>query len=368
MPGHNERNCQIRMSSSLWDQVGEIARELGFQDARGGHSALAREMIAAGVAKWTHSPYVCRSSRHMVLVTARGDIFYRQVQILHLNSQRERLPSSIEMKQEKRDYYHQKYRKLRTAKGKKERIPEELEWFQSQWLLNFLAVWNGRLEANDIDSFGQEPLSARTDLFGPTYKSADLEVHSMAGRFLTREITVALRDYVQWKEPKTPPFDRIDIPIDIPTANLEVCVVVDKGLFSALGVEPEAIANLALEFRNRESARFESQDVARYRELDFYGQAGRSDDEGAQEVGQQVSVLEARIKRILQTGEKRVSLSSGVSSVVSTLIPPDQFLYYKLRWPAPHLGIEVCVRWEKPVRKEEAKRGGIPPRSISVPA
>src|SRR5579872_5309125 len=113
MINRQERSCQIRMSSSLWNLVGEIAQELGYRDARGRHSAVIREMIAAAAAKWSHSPYVCRSARHTVFVTGEGNIFYRQTQILRLNTHRQKLPSVIEMKAEKRDYYHRRYRMLR---------------------------------------------------------------------------------------------------------------------------------------------------------------------------------------------------------------------------------------------------------------
>jgi hypothetical protein len=357
MAGQNERNCQIRMSPSLWKHVGEMAQEFGYQDRRGGHSPLIREVIATAVAKWVHSPYVCKSASHTVLVTDKGDMFYRQVQTLHLNFQRERLPSGIEMKQEKRDYYHQRYFKLRQeSQANNQAIPDELEWFQSRWLMNFLAVWNGRLEACDISSFRQEPLSSKVDSFGPTYKSADLEVHAMAGRFLTREITVGLQDYVQWKNNEAPTFDRLDIPIDIPTTNLEVCVVIDKRLFASLGVEAEAIANLALEFRNRESARFEGLDVAtRYRGVDLDAQPGRSGDEGEELVRSQIACLESRVIEILETknGDARQGFRfHNKDAIISALKKPKDFLFYLLRWPAPQLGIEVCVRWEKPVKME----------------
>src|SRR6266849_6053932 len=103
MAGRKERNCQVRMSASLWNLVGEIAQDLGHKDGRGRHSAVIREMIAASAANWTHSPYVCRSARHTVFVTKDGNIFHRQVQILRLNTRREKLPCTIEMKPEKRD-------------------------------------------------------------------------------------------------------------------------------------------------------------------------------------------------------------------------------------------------------------------------
>ncbi len=362
MPSQNERNCQIRMPSSLWNRLGEMAQELGRRDARGHHSTLIREMIAASVAKWMHSPYVCRSAHHTILVTEKGDLFLRQVQKLHLNTARERLPCVVEMKLEKRDYYHRKYqRRLQEGKrndGELGEIPSEFEWFQGQWLLNYFAAWNGRKDANDLNSFRELPLGAEVDAIGTTYKSADLEVHAMAGRFLTREIVVGLQDYVQWKESNTPNFDRIDIPIDIPTTDLQVCVVVDKRLFASLKVETEGIANLSLEFRNRESARFEGKDVAAwYPEIGFSDQFGRSiDDEGADQALRDVAALRGRVAAILEgtAGDGHlVTRSTNRAAIISALKkPPTDFLFYRLQWPAPHLGIEVCVRWEKPAKAD----------------
>lgn len=351
MAGRKERNCQIRMSSSLWNLVGEIAQELGYKDARGRHSTVIREMIAAGAAKWIHSPYVCRSARHTVFVTKEGNIFYRHVQILRLNTRREKLPCAIEMKPEKRDYYHRKYRESR------HKTPDELEWFQRQWLLNYFATWNGKKDLDELEPFRERPLSSHIDAFGTTYKSADLAVDAVGGRFLTREIIVGLRDYVQWKEPNTPIFDRIDIPIDIPTSDFEVSVIIDQTLFETLEIQEEEVANLALEFRNRESARFEGKEVALYPEIGIEEQYGRSpDDEGANEMLRRVRLLRERIGAILETrtsSGQKVADFADKTAITSSLRPPEHFLFYRLLWPAPHLGIEACVHWEKPVARKK---------------
>jgi hypothetical protein len=347
------------MSSSLWNVVGEIAQELGYQDARGRHSPVIREMIAAAAARWTHSPYVCRSARHTVYVAKDGSVFLRQVEILRLNARREKLPCVIEMKPEKRDYYHRNYRSLKGLK----KIPKDLDefkWFNDQWLINHFAVWSGKNEANDLESFGQKPLSSYVDTFGPTYKSADLPVHALGGRFLTREITAGLRDYVQWREqsPATrgswvDTFDRIDIPVDIPTSDLEVCVVVDLDLFAYMDIPPDQIANLALEFRNREAARFEGKEVALYPETRIEEQFGRSPtDEGVDEMALRIRRLRHRILAILDsttTDGRKVLDHADKEGITAALRQPQNFLFYWLRWPSPHLGIEACVRWEKPV-------------------
>lgn len=351
-----ERNCQIRMSPSLWNLVGEIAQELGYQDSRGRHSAVIREMIAASAAKWTHSPYVCRAAYHTIFVTKNGDIFFRQVQNLRLNTPREKLPCFVEMKPEKREYYHRKYREELGNKSSKRRPrkaehADEFNWFLSRWLLNYFAVWSGKKDPEDLESFQHRPLSSHVDTFGTTYKNADLGVHALGGRFLTREITVGLRDYVQWKEPNTPIFDRIDIPIDIPTTNLEICVIVDQSLFEPMGLEGDEIANLALEFRNRESARFEGKEVALLPEIGIEELYGRAlDDDGDDEMLKKVRRLRQRISAIL-TSTTSASMHTDPSNILSALELPQRFLFYRLKWTSPHLGIEACVRWEKPARE-----------------
>lgn len=361
MNSRKERNSQIRMSSSLWNLVGEIAQDLGIKDLRGRHSTVIREMIAAAAAKWTHSPYVCRSSCHTVYVTKVGCIFSRHVEALRLNARRERLPCVVEMKPEKRDYFHRKYRELKRL-GEVSEDVDEFKWFNDQWLVNHFAVWSGRKESDEIELFDQPPLSSHVDTFGPTYKSADLAVHALGGRFLTREITVGLRDYVQWKESNTrtfdPVFDRFDIPIDIPTSNLEVCVVVDLELFASMDISEDEISNLALEFRNRESARFEGKEVALYPETTIEEQYGRSlIDEGADEMLRKIRKLRQRINAILDSSTSegvRVSDYSDKAAITASLSLPRQFLFYWLRWPSPHFGIEACVRWEKPVRPTQS--------------
>ncbi|HEX3126002.1 MAG TPA: hypothetical protein VH394_01610 [Thermoanaerobaculia bacterium] len=343
------------MSSALWNAVGDIGRELGYSDARGRHSAVIREMLAATAAEWMHSPYICRSAQHTVYIAKTGDIFYRHVQVLKLNSIRERLPAFIEMKPEKREYYHRKHREIHPR-------VDEHTWFLNCWLLNYFAAWNGRKDADDLESF-QNPLSSHIDTFGTNYKSADLPVRTVAGRVLTREVVIGLRDYVQWKEPNSSLFDYIAIPIDIPTHELDLYVILDQDLFKMSSVVPDELANMSLEFRNRESARFESKEVALYPETTIYEQHGRApDDAGADEMLHKVRRLRQRIRSILSerttTGDL-VSTCADMSGIEDSLVLPQNFLFYWLKWPIPHLGIEACVRWEKPYRPSWTDEGGL---------
>jgi hypothetical protein len=317
-------------------------------------------MVAAAAAKWKHSPYICRSDQHTIYVTKGGEVFSRHVQVLQLNSPREKLPCFVEMKPEKRDYFHQLFRSPGFPQEIGEDLPfdlDEYKWFLSRWILNHFAVWNGKRNSDDVKSLQQEPLSSYSDTFGTTYKSADLAVDAIAGRFLTREIIIGLRDYVQWKETGTPVFDRFDIPVDIPTADLEVHVIVDQELFGAMGVEGGEVASLALEFRNRESAKLEGKEVALYPEIRIEEQYGRTlDDDGAGEAIAKLDQMRQRIHHILEGATAEGTEGSDLAArkaLSGVLSMPRDFLFYRLRWPSPLLGLEACVRWEKPVRKQK---------------
>jgi hypothetical protein len=344
-----QRNCQIRMSASLWSQVGEMAQVLGHRDARGGHSTVIREMIALSAAMWRHSPYVCRSAHHTFYVTKDGNVFARQIQILQLQAFRTTLPCMIELRAEKQEYYQRQYYEVKQQRGRGARASDFSVWLQNRWMLNHFAVWNGRKEVEDLESFRQTPLNAQVDAVGGINKYADLAAHTAGGRFLTREILFGLRDYAEWKEPGTPIFDYISVPIDIPTSNFQISFAIDRELFSSTDIEVDEIPNIALEFRNRESARFEGKEVALMPETGIEELSGRSaDDEGVNDLFREVRRLRQRVLDIVGSADQ-----STRAAVSESLRLPQHFLFYRLRWPTPNLGIEACVRWEKPVRRSD---------------
>lgn len=331
----NEHSHQIRMPDSLWNLLGEIAQELGYGDGRGSHSTLIREMVAAAAAKWRYSPYVCRSARHTVLVTKEGDVFYRTVQVLKLNSDRQKLPCFLEMKPEKKVAYQ-------------EGCPEghgQAEWIRKHWLLNYFSAWRG-------PNLQGRRLAHAVDRGGADSKMADLPIDLIAGRFVTREIVAGIRDYVQW-DLGSPGYDRADLPIDIPTYELEVNVAVDEGVYAA-GLTPgEEIPHLALEFRNRETARFQGKDVALLPDMHMKESYGRApDDEGFDVVVDDLRELETRLAELAETrvvdgpviGEEERLEILKISRI------PKKFLFFTLKWQSPHLGLEACVRWEKPFK------------------
>jgi hypothetical protein len=335
-----ERNCQVRMSSTLWNLVGDIAQQLRPKDARGRHSAMIREFVAAGAAKWVHSPYICRSAEHVFYISRLGHLFHRQVQTLKLNTDRQSMPCSIELKPEKRQYYHSNFRSAAEAGH-----TDEHHWLLTQWLLNHFSIWSGRRDGNDLAAFQEDPIDSQVDTFGTTHKSADLKVHEIGGRFLTREIISGLRNYTEWKAVGATIFDRVDVPIDIPTSNLEICLVIDRDLFWT--TKDDELTHPSLEFRNRESARFEGREVALLPELGINEQYGRAiEDDGADEMLLKVRRLRQRISQVANKSTGGIATRDVADPIAFPL--PQNFLFYWLRWASPLLGIEACVRWEKP--------------------
>jgi hypothetical protein len=324
------------MSDDLWRLVGDIAHELGYdEDKRGAHSVLIREMVGAVASKWRYSPYVCTSARLVVLVNQKGEVFYWLMQVIKLNSERQKLPCFLEMKPEKKIYYQSI-------------CPEgvdQSEWFRAQWLFNYFAVWQGK-------GLAGKRLSHSVDRSGIDSKMADLSVNLGPGRFVTREVIAGFKDYVQWDEGGAG-YDRADFPIDIPTYDLKVIVVVDEGLYRNTLTSDGEISGLALEFRNRELARFSGRDIALYPEVQIEELSGRSfGEEGGQEVFHSLMDLKSRVSDLMtmEVDGSAVISEKYKTDMVDSIEMPRKLLFYVLGWRSPQLGVEVCVRWEKPSR------------------
>jgi hypothetical protein len=334
---------QIRMDANLWGDLAKVGRDLDIvHDEQGNHSELVREMVSACVIRWKESPYLCRAADYTVLVTRDGHVFFRQVQVLRLNQKRERLPCLLEMKPEKRKDF------LAGNSG------DEAKWFRSRWLINYFGVWHG------TNIFSGELLDDWVDCKGIEIKQADLFVDRERGAFLTREIIVGAQEYVQ-RRPKTSmhEYDRVGFPIDIPTRNLKALVVVDMDLYENGSLSQEEIPLLDLEFRNRESARFDGEGISH----DRWNPMGTSLFD--RHVKDTSDKLTENIWVKLKEFEGRIEVLGGSSAKDgSPIVPPEQreslrnafklpkkYLYYELSWPSPYLGIEVCVRWQKPEEK-----------------
>jgi len=127
-------------------------------------------------------------------------------------------------------------------------------------------------------------------------------------------------------------------------------------LYRFSGIEPHEIADLDLEFRNGESARFDGHDVVLAPENPYEGLKGSSSsDKGYDEACRQLSQLERRIQFLAnQSTSDGQAVVEDKNRLLSEFKVPEDFLFYILDWPSPHLGLEVCVRWAKPVKENKS--------------
>lgn len=335
---------QIKLDASTWEDLAGIGRYLGIVHGKhGNHSEVIRKITSTGIMLWKESPYLCQSAKYVVFATAAGDVFFRQVQTLRLNKRRDRLPCLMEMKPEKRrDFFA----------AKQERM-DQAAWVKSHWLINYFGAWHGNKIAPE------EFLDDWVDRDGIDIKQADLSVNLSPNATLTREILVGARDYVQRRPRQNRnEYDRVGFPVDIPTRNLEATVIIDVELYKKGSLPLEEIPPLSLEFRNRESARFEGDPISH----DHWNRMGLTisgfhptPSLAPKEVIKDLSELQKRIKVLAQSTVKDgpVVPAKEQPALKSALKTPKSFLYYRLSWPTPYLGIEVCVNWQKP-----EKRGG----------
>lgn len=329
---------QIKMDGNLWEALAQVGRDLNIvHDAKGNHSELVREMVSASVNQWRETPYVCQSADYVVLVTGEGQVFFRQVQVLRLNKKRERLPCLLEMKPEKRRDF------LTDNHG------DEATWLRSHWLINYFGVWHGSDISGDL-------LDNYVDREGIDVKQADLHVDQVPGTILTREIVVGAQDYVQRRQKQRKhEYDRVGFPVDIPTRNLKALVVVDIDLYQKGSVRPKENPLLELEFRNRESARFEGLFLDPWNPMERTI-AGRhlkdAEDPNAEAIRTDLGKFKKRIEALAQSSVKDGPIVTPEQQIeINKVQIPEQFLYYTLAWPSPCLGMEVCVRWQKPEEK-----------------
>jgi hypothetical protein len=185
---------------------------------------------------------------------------------------------------------------------------------------------------------------------------ADILINQPKGRIITREIVVALKDYVQWFD-QEPGSDWVELPVDIPTRNLRINVFVDRDLYQHSRLETKEIPHLDLEFRNRESARFSNKEIAHYSEDPIEERWGLFPDK--QLTSRESDLIHGALDELKrrfdffsdhQASNGEVLDNTGRSLLESSLVFPKEFLFYQMTWPAPHLGMEVCVGWEKPVK------------------
>jgi len=351
---------EVLMPEETWDLLERLGREFKIKDGKkGAHSQLIREMVLSAVAAWRESPYICLSARHLIFITRNGELYHRQIQDLKLNTPRKKLPCMIEMKPEKR-------RDFLSGLSR-----NGYDYLRSKWILNHFAAWyrdgedvKGDLRSSVVPKDSWRTLASYVDQEGAEYKMADLTVEQEGGRYVTREVLIGLEDYMQWNHGDGG-YDRIELAIDIPTRNLEVVAIVDAELYrNTPGASFLEIQELGVEFRNREGALFDNKGYgsdpdnlpAVYSDKiylkDISEKKKREEKKGRGRYAQdRFTEMVSRIKSLAysKAGDSPVLMDGTLSRLKETLKLPAEFLLFEMAWPSPPLGLEVCVRWQKPV-------------------
>ena len=132
---------------------------------------------------------------------------------------------------------------------------------------------------------------------------------------------------------------------------LNVIVAVDEELYE---IQSEEISPLSLEFRNREAARFSGKEVALFPEMELKELNGHAPKDAAGlALATELTTFIGRLKEISSMSvEDGPTVTQEQKDLIALLRVPKRFLFYSLTWKAPHLGIEACVRWEKPVKRQ----------------
>lgn len=339
-----KKNLTVRVDEAWTDLLDQTLRAMGpVADERLDRSRLIRLLGDYAAACWLRAPYVARRSDHFVFVSSSGDVFYRALQELRLGSSRANLPAGITMKPERRAFYTRR----------EPDWPNHAQHIRKQWIINHFSSWLG----SDFEPPAGKVLAAQVDRFGITSKFADLAIEQPKDRTVMRETIVGFRNYVQRKGEGDTTDDRGDIPIDIPTTDLDMKVMIDCGLY---GNSIDGATAAGFEIRNRESARFRQEDLSTPENpllwtngksstqnpspglLDHLGQIDRSFD------GLQKRLISLSGPENLADDGEPVVRDQSSRVAIASLARPAEFLFGRLRWHRPHLGLEVCLTWNKP--------------------
>lgn len=284
------------------------------------------------------APYLIRRQELSILVAASGDMAYHSWEEVLLQRHRERLPCSIEMKPEKvLDYAAQVDAESRLAGT-----------LRDKWLLNYFGAYQG-----------SELIADHCDGVGLTRKQADLEVNLPQDTLIEREVVAVNEDYVQRRFRDDDRTDaRSEILIAAPTLNLTLNIIVDLGVYGDDRLR--GTAALDHELRNAEGALLQSRDY-RYGDNTLTWIAGRVPLARGSRHQQVHDGVAASVKRLVERVHElrkagKAPLSGGVlfhsqaaeERLRQLSLPSGPYLFGRLAWPFPPMGIEICATWNKP--------------------
>lgn len=304
-------------------------------------SGLIRLAVDQEEILFCHSPYVALSARHFVFASGSGDIHYWAEEELRLLEQRHLLPFEIRLKPPARRRF------LESATN--------LEEVRSRWLVNYFSARDKGRPEGDIRSDDVDEL-------GISEKAVDLRIERGQGVPLIRERLCVVRDFVREEEAGDTSPENASIPIEIPTIDLRIYVLVDRSLYQH---EPQlySSARVGCDFRNLDSGRFQRHTLGfGDNQTSFYGEifpeseADHEDSLYRDTVTRVQDVAEEylrRLHRISSPGAKTMAGTviigdESVRTQLHGLSLPSDYLFGEFRWAKPYLGTVVNVTWNRP--------------------
>ena len=316
-------------------------------------STNIRRIVAREASSWLDCPYIRLRSENFVFVWRDGTVGFRGVDELKLQRMRTYLPASLTMKPEVKRHYFEKYRNE----------PDLAASIKKHWLLNYFAAWEEEAlsESSDVSplwaDFNGEPIVEAIDRWGIESKSVALRIARRKDEVVLRETLVVLDDFVLRDASGDRNDDRGDVPLDIPTLNLDIRILVDRELYRESRASVRRHCGISYELRNNELARFEESTLGlEDNRIAFtngsYPETTRSPT--LQAVRESFESFRERLegvrtKKVLLDGDRvPIVETEAARKRIASLVVPENFLYGHFSWPTPLRGIDVSVTWNKP--------------------
>lgn len=313
----------FRPSEKLEQDILDVAELHRIADERlGKPSPYMRLATSEDVRLWTSSPYIALAARHFLLVGPNGDFIYSRVERLRLNTDLKEIPASLAMKHPKLQAYLAEKPETDIATHLRDR------WQCAKFLLRA----NGKIIAD------------RDDEAGITSKSVLLPCGRPVGHEVSREVYTVLKDYVQWSrgEGDEKRTDSVEIDIDVPTLDLELCVVIDRRLYRDTADSRRPIFDrkaLHFELQTAEGQRFATEvpDELIVKFSNVVPQTRKT----SEEYGNRLGEVQAAWKTACQ----------GFADVGYAAPPfPKEAYFYRMRVARQNPGLRNAITWPRPER------------------
>jgi len=332
----NARNFTFRVRESWIETLEKLTQGLGLDPSRD-RSRVLRELVERESNFWELSPYVSESTRVFIFISESGTKLYWGYQNLFLNANCEELQTAIALKPEWKENVESPDDRAEVIRDARER-----------WLINYFGAWAGAKP-------GKQLIVHTTDRTGAIVKYAALPANQQQGARLVREILAAYRGYVAPYRPGTVAHDRTDVPVQIPTLEIEIHLIVDVRFYSNL-IQRKSVA-LSYHLSNLDRKEFPTVQLPEitwvHGRYPLPRNARKAMTQAVAAVSDSMSNLRARI---LDIAGDTVSAPDGKPFAeapaqrdeLRAIELPEEYLFGLLRWRFPNPSVLISMTWNRP--------------------